>query len=301
MMRKYLALLTLVLLAAPAFGQRVGSYGRAPAAPSREPKDMLPTVNIDQHLGDQVPLDLVFKDEQDQEVTLGSCVGGKPTILVIAYYRCEMLCNLVLNGVLEAAQKLPGNIGEDYNIVTVSFDPKDHHLIASMKKTTYLKYYGRPGAEKGWHFLTGKQASIDALCKAVGFNYEYDKIKKQFNHASGIMILTPFGKISKYYFGISYADPKDDPNAPETYKSLQTSISDASKGMVGKAIEPSEIMKFLCYEYNPVTGERSISVMKILRAIFSVFVICLGVWLVRNWRRPTRMTPVPEAKPVLDQ
>ena len=141
----------------------------------------------------------MFHDEHDNEITLGSCVGGKPTILVIAYYRCPMLCSAVLRGVVEAAHAPPGNIGEDFNIVTVSFDPKDHYLIAGYTKKTSIEEYGRPAAEQNWHFLTGKKPQIDALCEAVGFHYEYDKLKKQFNHASGITIVTPFGKISKYF------------------------------------------------------------------------------------------------------
>ncbi len=293
-MNKYVGVLLLVFLALPVFGQNVMNYGKAPAAPSREPKELLPTVKIEQRLGEQIPLDLVFHDEHDNEITLGSCVGGKPTILVIAYYRCPMLCSAVLRGVVEAARALPGNIGEDFNIVTVSFDPKDHYLIAGYTKKTSIEEYGRPAAEQNWHFLTGKKPQIDALCEAVGFHYEYDKLKKQFNHASGITIVTPFGKISKYFFGINYSDPKTDPAAPDTYRDLQKAIADASKGMVGKEVEPNDLVKFLCYQYDPVSGEYTLSVLRALRVLFSILVIVMGIWLVRTWRRPTRMTPSSE-------
>jgi len=282
---------TLLLSATAAHAQRVGSYGKAIAEPAREPN--LPAIGIDQRLGEQVPLDLVFRDEQDREITLGSCVGGKPTVLVLAYYTCPMLCNQVLNGVVEAVRKVPGTIGDDFNVVTVSFDPKDKPGNAAAKKVNYIREYGRPGADKGWHFLTGDKRAIDALCQAVGFRYDYDDKKKQYYHDSGIMILTPFGKLSQYFFGVSYFDPKTDPNEPDSTKQLEKAIRDASDGMTGKEVPPNELARFLCYEYDPVSGQYTFTIMRILRVIFGTLVICLSVWLIRVWRRP--------AKPALEE
>jgi protein SCO1 len=285
---RYAALLSLLLAAASTVqAQRVGSYGKAPSAPSRPPD--LDKIGIDQRLNEQVPLDLIFRDEHNDEVTLGSCVAGKPTVLILAYYECPMLCNQVLNGVVEALRDIPGNVGEDFNVVTVSFDPKDNPGIAWKKKDNYLREYGRAGAENGWHFLTGKKESIDALCQAVGFRYEYDDKKKQFNHASGIMIVTPFGKLSKYFYGIDYSDPKNDPNDKSTFNELRNAIQEASKGMIGKEAPPNRVAKLLCYEYDPISGKYTFTVTTILRIFFGTLLAVIAVWLFRNWRRPTKM------------
>ncbi|MCE9531781.1 MAG: SCO family protein [Planctomycetes bacterium] len=265
-----LLLLAFVATASPAWGQR---YGKAVAEPNRPPN--FDAIGIDQKLGEQVPLGLIFRDEHDKEVTLGSCVGGKATVLVLAYYRCPMLCNQVLNGVVETLKKMPGDIGNQFNVVTVSFDPKDKWATASVKKDSYLKEYGRAGADKGWHFLTGEQPAIDELCQAVGFRYEFDKEKKQYNHASGIMVITPYGKLSRYFFGIAYDE-----------KELQTALEDAGAEKIGKEVDPGQLLKMLCYEFNPVTGKYTLSVMKGLRIVFGTMLLVLGFWLIRVWRRP---------------
>jgi protein SCO1 len=276
---RYVLLLALLLLGvSDVRAQRVMNYGKAPAEPAREPN--LPAIGIDQRLGEQVPLDLVFRDEHNQETTLGSCVAGKPTILVLAYYRCPMLCNQVLNGLVESMRKLPWDVGDKFNVICVSFDPKDKPGIASAKKNSYLTEYGRPGAEKGWHFLTGEQSAIDSLCQAVGFRYEYDKVKKQYNHASGIMVMTPYGKLSRYFYGIKYDENIDD---------LKTAIEEASGNKIGKEVDPGSVLQFLCYEYNPVTGQYTLSVMKGLRVVFGIMVLGLGFWLIRVWRRPPNL------------
>jgi protein SCO1 len=287
---RFAALLVLLVLGAPAAqAQRVGSYGRAPTAPAREPN--FDAIGIDERLGEVLDLSLEFRDEHGKPITLGSCIGGKPTILVLAYYECPMLCNQVLNGVVEAIRALPGDVGKDFNVVTVSFDPKDIPGIAYKKKLNYLEQYGRPGADKGWSFLTGRKESIDALCQKVGFRYEYDAKKKQYNHASGILVVTPFGKISKYFFGIDYQDPKKDVADPASYKQLAAAIEDAAEGRTGSKAPPNRIIKMLCYEYNPITGEYTFTVMIILRIVFGTLVFFLGIWLIRNWRRPTKLKP----------
>lgn len=290
-------LLVALILATPVHAQRVGSYGKAPAEPNNPPN--FDAIGIDQRLGETVPLDLEFIDEMNQPTTLGSCVGGKPTILVLAYYRCPQLCNQVLYGLVDALKLLPGDVGDRFNVVVVSFDPKDRHdnLVTREKKKSFLEPYGRPGSEKGWHFLAGEKANIDELCKAVGFRYEYDKVKRQYNHASGIMILTPYGKISKYFFGIDYRDKAEDGTPIERAKDLQSAIEGAGAGNIGKETDPSAIAKLLCYEYNPETGRYTVSVMKVLRIIFGTMVLIIAVWLIRAWRRPTRKAPT-EVEPV---
>lgn len=275
MIRLVALLMTLAATANPVWGQR---YGMAPAEPNRPPN--FDAIGIDQRLNESLPLDLVFLDDHGQDITLGSCTGGKATIFVIAYYRCPQLCNQVLNGLVESLKKLPGDVGDRFNVVVVSFDPKDIPVVASVKKKSYVDEYGRANSEKGWFFLTGDQPAIDEICKAVGFRYEYDKVKKQYNHASGIMVVTPHGKLSRYFFGITY-DEND----------LKTALEEAGAGKIGKEVDPGEFVKMLCYEYNPITGKYTLSVMKALRIVFGTLVLGLGIWLFRVWRRPPNRAP----------
>jgi protein SCO1/2 len=274
MVRSWLATLVVVALVnSAALAQRGGmSYGKAPTAPVRDPD---PTkVGIDQHIGEQVPLELVFRDEHDQPVKLGDCIGGKPTILVLAYYRCPQLCNLVLNELTESLRKVPQySIGEQFNVVTVSFDPKDKPAIAWGKKQSYLQLYGRPDAERGWHFLTGEQSAIDELCRAVGFRYEYDAKTKEYYHASGIMLLTPEGKLSRYFYGVQYES-----------RDIRFGLADASEGKTFD-IPVKEQVLMLCYRYDPHTGKYSPDVMLALRIGAGITVLVLGTWVLRVWRR----------------
>jgi protein SCO1 len=201
-MRFTILSIALLFAALPASAQRVASYGKAIASPHRDPD--LSAMGIDQKLDEQVPLALEFRDEHNREITLGSCVGGKPTIFVLAYYRCPMLCNVVLNGVLDCIKGIEGDVGDRFNVVVISFDPKDGFAVAEAKKRHFVAEYGRANADKGVWFLTGKADAVKPVCEAVGFRYEYDKEKKQFNHPSCIMILTPHGKVSQYFPGIAY-------------------------------------------------------------------------------------------------
>jgi protein SCO1/2 len=264
------------------------SYGKAPAEPAREPH--LPDVPIEQRLGEKVPTDLVFRDEHDNPVTLAQCINGKPTILVLAYYRCPMLCNQVLNGVVECVKdrRIPWDLGNQFNIVTVSFDPKDRIEQAWKKKQSYLQEYNRPGAENGWHFLTGEKAAVGALCQAAGFHYDYDKKKDVFNHASGIMILTPDGELSKYFYGIVY-DPE----------LVRDALADASRGQIGKPQPKENMLTMLCFDYNPSSGRYTLSVMKGLRALAVFTVLGIGTWLFLVYRKQRRQpTAGPASVPV---
>ncbi len=161
-------------------------------------------VGFDQRLNEQVPLDLHFHDETGRDVTLGQYFTGKPVILVLAYYRCPMLCTLVLNGLVQGMLQMDFNVGREFQVITVSFDPRETPELAAEKKKTYLARYRRPGAAEGWHFLTGSEDSIRKLTQAVGFRYVYDEQAAQFAHATGIMILTPGGKISRYFYDVQY-------------------------------------------------------------------------------------------------
>jgi protein SCO1/2 len=231
-------------------------------------------VGIDQKLDGQVPLDLAFRDEHDQRLTLAECLHGKPAILILAYYRCPMLCNQVLNGVLEALSPQTLSIGKEFNVVTVSFDAREKPPLAGAKKANYVWQYGRPGAEGGWHFLTGDQPAIDRLTGAVGFHYRYDAATEQFAHASGIMVLTPDGRLSRYFYGIHYS-PRD----------VRLGLVEASAGRIGSPVD--RILLF-CYHYDAATGKYAATVMNLVRAGGVLTLIVLGGFLVFNWRRDWR-------------
>jgi protein SCO1/2 len=208
-------------------------------------------VGIDQKLDAQIPLDAVFRDEAGRQVKLSEYFGERPVILSLVYYECPMLCTQVLNGAVAAFKVLNFTVGEDYDVVTVSFNPKETPAMAAAKKETYLAKYGRPQAAKGWHFLTGEQPAITALAGAVGFRYTFDQSTLQYVHASAIMVLTPQGRVSKYFYGIDYP-PKD----------IRLGLIEASNGKIGT---PVDQLLLYCYHYDPHSGKYSMIVMNVLR------------------------------------
>jgi len=260
---KYLCHLWLVfLLSATAFAQPGGPGPSSPLYGARpetgNPSTGLPTalreVRIEQKLDQQLPLDLVFRDESGQQVKLGQYFGQKPVVLAFVYYDCPMLCTQVLNGMVTSFRVLPFEIGKDYDVVTVSFDPREMSILAAAKKQVYMKYLPermRADANSGWHFLTGDQASITQLTDAVGFHYRYDEATKQFAHASGIMLTTPQGKLSRYFYGVDY--PARD---------LRLGLIESSENKIGS---PVEQLLLYCYHYDPATGRYGVAIMKVMR------------------------------------
>jgi protein SCO1/2 len=247
-----------------------------PAAglPASAPPAALRDVGIDQRLDEPVPLDLTFRDETGQPVTLGSLFRGKPVILSLVYYRCPMLCTLVLNGLLRAMRALPFDAGKEFDVITVSFDPEDTSAVAEQKKATYVAQYRRPSAAAGWHFLTGDAAAIERLTRAVGFRYRYDPEHQQFAHAAGIEVLTPKGKIARYFFGVEFA-PRD----------LKFGLMEAAENRIGSPID--QLLLF-CYHYDPSTGRYSTAVLAMIRAGGVLTLLALAgfiVWAVRRERR----------------
>jgi protein SCO1/2 len=234
----------------------------------------LKQVEIEQKLGAQVPLDAVFRDESGREVQLGEFFReGKPVVLTLVYYECPMLCNQVLNGMTGALMALRFTAGKEYNVVTVSFDPRETPELAARKKETYLKRYGREGAGEGWRFLTGDKASIDRLAGAVGFQYVWDERSKQFAHASAIMVATPAGKLSHYFYGIEYA-PKD----------LRLGLVEASEGKIGSPVD--ELLLY-CFHYDPTTGSYGPVVMNIVRlaGVATILAIVALLLVLRRYGR----------------
>ena len=210
----------------------------APAA-AIDPPPALAKVGFDQHLDAQIPLDLTFADEQGRSVKLAEYFGQKPVILVLAYYRCPMLCTLVLNGLVQSLRELPFNVGREFNVLTVSFDPRETPALAAAKKKTYIASYGRPGAAAGWHFLTGQAEPIARLTAAAGFRYVYDAQADQYLHTSGIILLTPQGRVSRYFYDIHFrpATCGWDWSRPRPIRSARRSIRCCSTASI--TIRPS--------------------------------------------------------------
>lgn len=225
-------------------------HGGATAQNSKVLPPQLQDVGIDQRLNHQVPLDLVFHDETGKTVRLGDYFGSRPVIVSLIYFNCPQLCPMVENGLLESLREIKFNIGEQYNVLTVSFDPNDAPGQAYAKRAMYLSMYNRKGAAAGWHFLTGDEASIAALTNAVGFHYKYDSATKQFSHATAIVILTPQGKVARYFYGIRYPAG-----------AVRLSLVEASQGKIGTPVD--DVLLF-CSHYDPVTGKYSLLVSRLL-------------------------------------
>ena len=233
--------------------------------------DAFQEIGIDQYLDEQIPLDLTFRDEAGVEVRLGDYFGSKPVLLSMVYYECPMLCGQVLNGLLQSLQILEFDVGDEFEVVTVSFDPGEGPEMAAKKKRTYIKGYAREGAEAGWHFLTGDRDSINKLAKAVGFRYEYDAETDNYIHGSGIMVLTPSGKLSRYFYGIDYP-PKD----------LRLGLIESAAERIGN---PVDQLLLLCYNYDPHTGKYGLVIMNTLRVAGVATVAVLAVVIVAAVRR----------------
>ncbi len=235
-------------------------------------KSPIKDVSFEQHLGQQVDLDLNFKDENGQEIRLGDYFHeGKPVILALVYYECPMLCTMVLNGVVRSLRPLSLSPSKDFEVVIVSFNPKEGPELAMKKRTGYLKSYDRPGTEDGWHFLTGEPAAIDSLTSEAGFHYVYDEATEQYAHATGIMVLTPKGVFSRYLYGIDYA-PKD----------LRLSLAEASGGKVGGLVAQALL---LCYKYDPATGKYGATVMFFVRLAGVLTIIAIVGFILLSRRR----------------
>jgi len=229
-------------------------------------------VKIEQRLNEQLPLDLQFKDETGRTVELREYFNrSKPVILSLVFYKCPMLCNQILSGLLAGLRAQSFNVGREFEVLTISFDPRETPELAAEKKESYIQRYNRPGAEKGWHFLTGDQENIARLTEAVGFHYNYDEKTNQFAHASGIMLLTPQGKLSRYFYGIEY-------NA----RDLRLGLIEASDNKIGSMVDQ---LLLYCYHYDPATGRYGPIVMNIMRLGGVVTVLGIGaLLLVLRWR-----------------
>ncbi len=240
-------------------------------APADRQTQVLREIGFDQRLGESLPLDLRFRDENGRDVRLGDYFGKRPVVLSLVYYECPMLCTLTLNGLASALKTLSMTPGKDFDLVTVSFEPKETPALAAAKKRAYLQRYGRPGAEAAWHFLTGDADAIAALTRAVGFRYVWDAPTRQYAHAAGIMVLTPDGRLSRYLYGIEYA-PKD----------LRLAVVESSGGTIGS---PVDQLLLYCYHYDPSAGRYGAYVIGMLRVGAVATILGLGGFIAVMWRR----------------
>ena len=269
--RSLIATMALVFAASlPALAQAAPKEDLGQTSADQKPA-ILDHVGIDQRLNQQVPLDLSFVDENGQAVKLGRYFGQKPVVLSLVYYQCPMLCSQVLNGLTSSLNVLSFNIGREFEVVTVSFDPRDTPSAANETKQRMLKRYRRPGSEQGWHFLTGKKEQIDALTQAVGFRYAWDPEIQQYAHASGIMLLTADGHVAQYYYGIEYS-PRD----------LKLGIVQTSQGKVGSIVE--QVLLY-CYHYDPAKGKYGAVIFNILRVSALATILVLGGFMFLMFRR----------------
>lgn len=245
--------------------------GPGPARAHDPSPDPLSEVGFQQKLDQQAPLDLPFRDETGQPVQLGDYFSEKPVILMFAYYGCKTLCPVTLDQLVESLRALKFDIGNQFRVVTVSLDPRDTPALAAAKKTTVLDHYARPGAAAGWSFLTGDHAAIDQLAEAIGFRYAYDANQDQYAHPAGLVVLTPQGKISRYFFDLEFSP-----------LGLRLGLVEASANQIGSFIDEVFLR---CFRYDPVTGRYTPVVMTILRLVGSATALIMGAAIFVLFRR----------------
>jgi protein SCO1/2 len=259
---RLVALLCVLLLGGGISAAQMGE-GAKLATP---PPSIVNNIGIDQKLDNQIPLDLPFKDEYGRNVKLGDYFGKSPVVLALVYYECPLLCTETLNGMVSSFSVLKFDVGKEFQVVTVSFDAREKPELALQKKNAYLRRYGRPGADQGWHFLTGQQSSIDALTTAVGFRYQWDSQTQQFAHATGIQVLTPQGRVAQYYYGVEFS-PRD----------LRLGLVEASQGHIGNLVDQALLY---CYHYDPRTGKYGALISHVLQIAGGITVLVLGGFIV---------------------
>jgi protein SCO1/2 len=237
---------------------------------------ILNNVGLDQKLDVRLPPQLIFRDEEGRQVRLGEFFGKRPLILALVYYKCPGLCTMVLNDLTKSMNSMRATCGQQFDILTISFDPNETPELAVEKKQQYLRAYRRPPAEQGWHFLTGPKESIDALTHAVGFRYVWDPQAKQYAHASGLIVLTPQGKTSHYFYGIDYAPTE-----------LESSLDRAAAEQTVPIAATEQILLY-CFHYDPSTGRYSLIVFRAIQVGGVLTCLLLGSYMVwaSAWRKP---------------
>jgi len=259
----------ILILAASAFGQGMTNGIMSPPANVRPPG--LKNVGMRQNLNQPIPADLTFTDDLGRTVRLGDYFGKKPIILNLVYFTCPMLCGEVLSGLENSLRMMKFDVGKEFDVITVSFDPHDTPEAAAKKKSEFLRRYNRPGAEQGWHFLVGHQDAIDSLTRAAGFDYEYDPKTWQFAHTAAFLILTPEVRVAHYYYGIEYP-PKD----------LRLGLVEAGTGKIGNVVDA---LLLYCYHYDPEQGKYSATILRVLRLAGVATMLFIGTLIFVMIRR----------------
>jgi protein SCO1 len=272
--RRRTALAAGLLFTAALSSPLAAQFAPAPPPPPQGTPPQLAAVGYDQRLGEPLPLDLRFRDESGREVALGDLLHGRPAVVALAYYRCPMLCNLVVDGLATALKAIPFAPGRDIEVIVASFDPRETPDLAAAEKAATLTRYGRPETAAGWHFLTGSPAAVRELTRALGFRYAWDEAAGQFAHASGIVVVTPEGRVGRYLYGIEYA-PRD----------LRLALVDASAGRIGTLAD--QVLLY-CFHYDPKSGRYSAAVLQLVRAGGVATVALLGGFVVLSRRRDRR-------------
>jgi protein SCO1/2 len=243
--------LVVVLMPAVAAAQGMGMPAPPEINPASRKPAILDKVGIDQKIGQQLPLDLTFKDDTGRDVKLGDFFGKRPVVMALAYFECPMLCTQVLNGMTGSLKTLSFEAGKDFDVVVVSINPREGPQLASEKKHTYVEHYGRPATAAGWHFLTGTDPAIQQLAAALGFRYAYDENIQQYAHAAAIYVVTPAGIVARYFLGLEYA-PRD----------LRFALVEASHNRLGTVADK---LLLLCYHYDPATGKYGSAIIRAVR------------------------------------
>jgi protein SCO1/2 len=248
-----LVLCAMCLGGARASAQYPGGYGNQPrpGTPASEKPDQLKEVTFQQRLNEMLPLDAIFKDERARTVKLGDYFGSKPVVLAFVYFTCPMLCSQVMNGISSSLKAVPFDVGKDFDVVLISFDPRDTPAVAAEKKRAHMEYWGSQETAGAWHFLTGDEANIKQVTSAAGFNYRWDDVSGQFAHVSGVLVATREGRLSRYFYGVEYS-PKE----------LRFALVESGDGRIGSAID--ELLLY-CYHYDPAAGQYGLVVMNLVR------------------------------------
>lgn len=232
-------------------------------------------VGLFQRLGEQLPLDATFTDDEGRQVKLGQYFGDKPVLLMFVYYECPMLCNISLNGLAQVMHGLDFTVGREFEAVIISFDPRETYKLARAKKARFVQRYARPGSEHGWHFLTGDEAAIRRTADAAGFRYYYDEKTAQYAHGSGIILATREGKLSRYFYGVEFP-PKD----------VRLGLVEASSNKIGTAVDQ---VLLLCFHYNPITGKYGFAIITVLRVAGIATVLAIVGFIARSLRKERRL------------
>lgn len=273
-------ILTLTGASAQLYRGPSGEIGETAA--KQEYENITSQIGIEQNLGNQIPLELTFRDEAGKTVKLGDYFGKRPVILVMAYYECPMLCTVVLNELTRVMNAMDLRIGKDFEVVTVSISPTETPELAAKKKANYVKSYNYEGAEQGWHFLVGDEPNIKKLADIVGFKYVYDPKTKQYAHSAGIMIATPDGKLSRYLMGVEFSS-----------RDLKFALAESSQGKIGNPVLSAVLY---CFQYDPSTGRYGLVVLRVIQLAGIITILSLAtliggaLLLERRRKRPTDNT-----------